>query len=293
MKCLIWRQHRGQLLWTAIVLAALAVGMVLVAHSADGWLSNYQAWQRQLRAAGCAVPGGGVPLSMPASCQHLLAKYPEGAQPAFANAYNFAILVFEEGVPLLLVLLGVLVGAPLVAREVEQRTQLVAWTQSVTRGRWYAAKTGTLAAGVVTAGLIAGIANDRLQIPLTSGGLSISRWPWFFSIDVTPAAEALLAFALAVALGAWLGRTLVAIGVALASWLMLFVVTAIVIRNATPLRHAAGDRGVPDDAWHLGGNQFHPASQYWSLQTGYTIGLLLIAALLLWAGWRVTRTRDL
>ena len=193
----------------------------------------------------------------------------------------------------LLVLLGVLVGAPLVAREVEQRTQLVAWTQSVTRRRWYATKTAILAGAIVATGLIAGIANDRLQIPLTAGGLSQSRWPWFFSIDVTPAAEALLAFALAVALGAWLGRTLVAIGGALASWLLLFVVTGIALRNATPLRRASGDRGVPFDSWHLGGNQYHPASQYWSLQTGYTIALVLIAALLLWTGWRATRTRDL
>jgi hypothetical protein len=293
VKCLMWRQHRGQLLWTAAVLVALAIAMVLAAHSADAWLSDYHAWQQQLRAAGCPVPGGGVPVSAPKSCHDLLAKYSDGAQPAFAQAYNFAILVFEEGVPLLLVLLGVLIGAPLVAREVEQRTQLVAWTQSVTRRRWYATKTGILAAGIVITGLIAGIANDRLQIPLTTGGLSQSRWPWFFSIDVTPAAEALLAFALAVALGAWLGRTLVAIAAALTTWLLLFVMSVLVLRNATPLRHAAGDRGVPDDAWHLGGNQYHPASQYWPLQTTFTVAIVLIAALLLWSGWRATRTRDL
>lgn len=293
MKCLIWRQHRWQLLWTMVLLLAIGVGMVLVAHSADRWLASYHAWQQDLQRAGCQVPGGGVPVHPDPACHALLAKYPEGSQSSFANTYNFAIVVFEEGLPLLMVVLGVLLGAPLVAREVEQRTHLVAWTQSVRRGRWYAAKALTLAAVLAVVAVVAGIANDRLQIPLTSGGLTTSRWPWFFSMDATLAAEAVLAFALAVALGAWLRRTVAAIGAALVCWLLIFAVTAWAIRNVTPLHHAATDRDIPDGSWLLGGNDYHPAGQYWSLQTGYAIALLLLAALLLWAGWRATRSRDL
>jgi hypothetical protein len=295
MKCLIWRQHRGQLLWTAVVLVAVAVGTALVAHSANQWLSSYHAWQRAIAAAGCPVPadsGVNQVIHVDATCKALLAKYPSyGAQPVFAHKYNFAIVVFEEGIPLLMVLLGVLLGAPIVARELEQRTQLVAWTQSVGRGRWYAAKSVTIASSLALAGIVAGIANDRLQIPLTSGGLTTSRWPWFFSMDVTLAAEGVLAFALAVALGAWLRHTLAAIGVALVCWLLIFVATAWAIRNVTPVRHAASDRGIPDSSWLLGGNNYHPAGQYWPLQTVYTVALLCIASLLLWSGWRATRTR--
>src|SRR5690349_22192626 len=44
----------------------------------------------------------------------------------------------------------------------------------------------------------------RSQIPLDRGGLTSSRWIWFFSIDLAPAAEAVLAFALAAAIGAYL-----------------------------------------------------------------------------------------
>ena len=295
MKCLIWRQHRGQLLWTAVVLLALGVSMVLVTHSADRWLSDYHAWQRAMAAAGCPVPAGGGAdqvIHVDPTCKALLAKFhSDSAQSVFAHKYNFAIVVFEEGVPLVMVLLGVLLGAPMVAREMEQRTQLVAWTQSIRRGRWYATKAVAIAACLAFAGLIAGVANDRLQVPLTSGGLTTSRWPWFFSMDVTLAAEGVLAFALAVALGAWLRRTLPAIGAALVGWLLVFGVTAWAIRNVTPLHQAASDRGVPDNGWVLGGNNYHAAGQYWPLQTVYAVALLCIAALLLWSGWRATRTR--
>ena len=155
----------------------------------------------------------------PPTCRSLLSRYPEGNSPRSRTPINFAIPVFEEGLPLLMVFLGVLVGAPLVAREVEQRTQLVAWTQSVSRRRWYATKTGILAIGLAIAGLLAGFANDRVQVPLNRGGLTSSRWIWFFSIDLAPAVEAVLAFALAVALGAYLRRTLTAIGLrSSASW---------------------------------------------------------------------------
>jgi MFS family permease len=50
-------------------------------------------------------------------------------------------------------LLGAPVGAPLVAREVEQRTHLLVWTQSITRMRWLSVKL-TLVLG---AGLLAGL----------------------------------------------------------------------------------------------------------------------------------------
>jgi hypothetical protein len=153
MKCLLWRQHRGQLLSTAIVLAISCALMLAVARSADQWLAHCRHWLAQLQAAGCPVPTEGSSV-VHASCQPLLARYPGGQQPSFAHAYNFAIPVFEEGVPVLMVVIGVLVGAPLVAREVEQRTQLVAWTQSVARGRWYVVKTGVLAAGLALAGCL-------------------------------------------------------------------------------------------------------------------------------------------
>jgi hypothetical protein len=295
MKCLLWRQHRGQLLWTAILLAAVGVFIAAVIRSADHWLTQYDHWLAQLRAAGCPLPveGSRVVHAPPAICHALLSRYSGGQQNSFVRAYNFAIPALEEGLPLLMVIIGVLVGAPLVAREVEQRTQLVAWTQSVPRRRWYATKTSVLMTGLALAGLLAGFANDRAQIPLTRGGLTSSRWIWFFSIDVAPAAEAVLAFALAVAIGAYLRRTLAAIGAALVGFLGLFIVTGWAVRSLTPASRAAGPRGTPDNSWVIGGGQYHSAGQYWSLQLIYLAMLVLLAALLLAAGWRAARPRHI
>jgi hypothetical protein len=294
MKCLLWRQHRGQLLWTAITLAVIGVAMAVVAYSADRWQHSYSHWLVQLRAAGCALPstGNSVIHTPSPACHALLARYGGGQQSSFAHAYNFAIPVFEEGLPLLMVVIGVLVGAPLVAREIEQRSQLVAWTQSVTRRRWYVTKAGILGVGLGLAGLLAGVANDHAQVPLTSGGLTSSRWIWFFSIDLSPAAEAVLAFALAVAIGAYLRRTLAAIGAALVGYLALFLLTGWVVRSLTPTSTATGSNGTPDNGWGIGSGHFHPASQFWSLQLTYLTLQLVLAAALLAVGWRATRARS-
>lgn len=70
------------------------------------------------------------------------------------------LLFFDTLLIFLPLLLGALVGAPLVAREVEQRTHLLVWTQSITRRRWLSVKlalvlgAGLLASGALLAVLI-------------------------------------------------------------------------------------------------------------------------------------------
>ncbi len=300
MSCAIWRQHRGQALWTLLTLAALCALMLVVGLNAEHWLAGYHHWLVALRAAGCAppdAPSGSFHVPSVAVCDALSQRYPHNLQAAFAARYAFAVLVFEDGVPAALAVIGALVGAPLVAREVEQRTQLVAWTQTVSRRRWYATKVTTLAAGLAVVGLAAGVANDRLQRPLTAGGLTSSRWIWFFSIDLALAGEILLAFALAVALGAWLRRTLPAVGAALVAFLVLFLATGWAVHTLTPTRHTiAPSFNVPHGGWSIQPNHghsvaYHPASQYWPLQLTFLAVLLALAAALLATGWHATRTR--
>lgn len=300
MKCLIWRQHRGQALWAALTLAVLCALMLGVGLSASHWFAGYHHWLKALAAAGCPPPdahSGSYHVRSAATCQALRGRYPGGLQASFSTRYNFAVLVFEDGAPAVLAVIAALIGAPLVAREIEQRSQLAAWTQSVSRRRWYATKVTVLAGGLTAAGLATGFANGWLQRPLTQGGLTSSRWIWFFSIHLALAGQAVLAFALAVAIGAWLRRTLPAIGGALAGFVALLLGTGWMVRTLTPARHTTGPKlTVPPDGWIIGaqtgyGVPYHPASQYWPLQLAFLAILLALAAALLASGWHATRTR--
>lgn len=72
----------------------------------------------------------------------------------FMNHYS-SLIPFGAALLILPVLLGAMVGAPLVARECEQRTHLLVWLQSITRTRWLSVKvalvlgTGLLVGGVL------------------------------------------------------------------------------------------------------------------------------------------------
>jgi hypothetical protein len=282
MSWFIWRQHRSQALWAVATLAATCALMLWVGLRAAGTL-------RPFRAAGCVGPD---PSLVRPTVGHSCAGF-----ELFSLSYNYTIPVFELGLPLVLAVMGALVGAPLVAREIEQRTQFVSWTQSVTRRRWYRSKVLALGAGLAGVGLLAGFANYRLAQPLTDGGVTHSRWPWFFSAGLAPAGEILLAFALAVAIGAWTRRTLPAVGAALIGFLVLLFVTGNAVKTLTPVSHATGPRpSVPHDGWIIQAESgqnvpYHPAGQFWPLQLSFLAILLALTAALLALGWRATRTR--
>jgi hypothetical protein len=299
MTCLIWRQHRGQAVWTIITVTALCLLAVKSGLSAEHWLAGYHTWLRQLAAAGCPPPtahSGVFHVNSPATCLALKDRYPGGLQAAFASHYNFAILLSQYGLPAAFALIGALTGAPLVAREVEQRT-LAAWTQSVSRRRWYAAKASVLAAGLAAAGLAAGMVNAWLQHRLTAGDGASSRWSWFASASLAPAGEAVLAFALAVASGALLRRTLPAIGTALAGFTVLLLTARWTVQALTPASKTTGPHvTAPPGSWILGSGTsapvpYHPAGQYWPLQLILLTVLLALAAAALSTGWHATRTR--
>jgi hypothetical protein len=73
---------------------------------------------------------------------------------AFENQFGFlyGLTLYLSILP---ALLGMLVGGPLVARELEQHTQLLAWTQSVTRSRWLVVQlAAVVGAGVLVSGVL-------------------------------------------------------------------------------------------------------------------------------------------
>jgi hypothetical protein len=299
MTGLIWRQHRGQALWAIITVTALCLLAVNFGLGAEHWVAGYHSWLRQLAAAGCPPPtahSGTFHVKSAATCLALKDRYPGGLQASFVSRYSFAILMSQYGLPAAFALIGALIGAPLVAREVEQRTHLAAWTQSVSRRRWYATKTAALATGLAGAGLIAGMVNAWLQHQLTAGDTTGSRWSWFASVNLAPAGEAVLAFTLAVAFGAVLRRTLPAIAAALAGFTVLLLAARWTVQALTPASTTAGPHfTAPPGSWILGSATnapvlYHPAGQYWPLQLILVTVLLALAAVALATGWHATRT---
>jgi hypothetical protein len=118
---LTWRQHRSEALVTLAVLAAGGVFLLItglsIAHSIqDSGLAACAASHLNIYSTACG-----------ALANQALKPY----LPIIP--FVFALLV----VP---ILLGAMVGAPLVAREYEQRTNLLVWMQSVTRTRWLTVK---------------------------------------------------------------------------------------------------------------------------------------------------------
>ena len=105
-------------------------------------------------------------------------------------------------------LLGMFLGAPLVATELEGGFHRLAWAQSVSRRRWLLAHTALVLGGAVAVMAVVGAA---MYWGLPSAESDVPLEPTFFdSVAIAPAAYGAFAVALGVALGALTRRTLVA-----------------------------------------------------------------------------------
>jgi hypothetical protein len=134
-----------------------------------------------------------------------------------------------------------------------------------------------------------------LQHQLTAGDTASSRWSWFVAINLAPVGEAMLAFALAVASGALVRRTLPAIGAAVAGFTVLLLAVRWMVQALTPVSKTTGPQvTAPPGSWILGSGvpvPYHPVGQYWPLQLILLTVLLALTVVALATGWHATRTR--
>jgi hypothetical protein len=190
-----WRQHRLQLLFGT---AALALLLTFLLSTGFGISSTFHS----TGLAACLAVAG-------RDCGDL--------SGAFSDRYtNLQFLV-----PLFLIipaLLGVFWGAPLVAREVEQGTYRLAWTQSVTRFRWLGTKLAVLVgATALGAGIFTWVLTwwSRPLVLASDDRLD----PGIFDLrGVVPIAYALFALALGVAAGVLIRRVVPAMAATLAGY---------------------------------------------------------------------------
>lgn len=120
-------------------------------------------------------------------------------------------------------LVGAFLGAPLVARELENGTYRLAWSQGVTRTRWLATKLGLTALAVAAAVGALSLAVTWWSAPLdgalssTHGSLPGRLTPVSFAMrGLVPVAYAVFALMLGVAIGMVLRRSVPAIALTLA-----------------------------------------------------------------------------
>jgi hypothetical protein len=121
------------------------------------------------------------------------------------------------GVP---ALIGAFWGAPLVAREIESGTHRLAWTQSVTRGRWLAAR---LSIAAVVAVVLTGIVSAVFtwwSLPFDRLGNRVGTAN-FGQRGIAPIAYVLFALALGTLVGAVIRRTLPAMAATLVGFMVV------------------------------------------------------------------------
>lgn len=178
-----WRQHRVTVGLTA--LGALALVGLLVSSAVEvGGLAPVRC------AAGCHIAEPTYPIRAAADLRMQLVT-------------GFAAVV------------AAFWAAPLITREYEQRTHLLAWSQDVSPVRWLVGKVvplaGVAAGLALLLGAVAGAVGDRSSayLPIAFDRFESWRFEAFGPLQV---GYALFGFALGLALGVLLRRTVPAIG---------------------------------------------------------------------------------
>ena len=231
MTWLVWRQYRAQAAIAGGLLAAFALLLLVTgAQMASQWHTALSA---------CTADH---------SCDSLANSLSLG------NHAVYDLTIFSLAVP---GVIGLLIGAPVVAAEVETGTSNFAWTQSVTRGRWLMAKAGwLLLAAAVWGGCVAALVTwwSGPRNALYGNALQPND---FDMQGIVPVAYALFGMALGIAAGALLRRTLPAIAVTLAGFVAVRTVVAEFLRvhyltAVTSYYSATSSWTTPPGAWVLG-----------------------------------------
>ena len=191
MTWLTWRQFRAQTVVTAAALAVLAIVLLItglqLSHTFDTTVT------------GCRAHG---------DCTGAINAL-QSQDTALQDLTRLLMYVVPA-------VIGVFWGAPLLARELETGTYRLAWTQGVTRSRWFAVKlilTGL--ASVVTAGLLSLMVTWWFS-PLERVGAGRITPGEFSQSGIVVIGYAAFAFALGVAAGLLVRRTLPAMAITLA-----------------------------------------------------------------------------
>jgi len=205
-------------------------------------------------------------------------------------------------------LLGLFWGSPLVAKELEDGTNGLAWTQCVTRRRWL----GCNLAWTILAAAAWGAAVTALVTwwSLSEVSLHLSRLSQgpFDIQGIVPVAYSVFAVVLGVAVGAAFRRVLPAMATTLAGYAAIRIVIAVLVRPhfmspvSKVVSAAQGTNALPTGAWLLSNPEpvgstrtlltYQPPDRFWAFQ-GIETGVFVVLAVVLVAlTYRLVIKRD-
>ena len=175
--------------------AVLIGGSLLLAGAA-----GFVAWQTSVTDAGleaCLAEASGGPLS--ASCRSLVdwGNLWTGLGPTLVGSTTVVPLI-----------VGILLGAPLVSREIEKRTASFAWSLSRSRARWLGLRVAPLLVAIAVVLLLLGQASEALIRATWPGELG---FPYFAMHGPLVAVRAIAVFCIGILVGLMMGRVLPAI----------------------------------------------------------------------------------
>jgi ABC-2 family transporter len=244
---LTWRQHRAEALGGLLLLAAVAAILLVLglpmhaAYTHDGVAPCLDQANRDVN--GCADV-----------ISQFLSRF--GGQADYLVPW----------LNLLPAMIGVFVGAPLLAREFEQGTWRLAWTQAVSRTRWLAVKLVVLVAAIVisAAAFTALFSWYRGPLDQLDGKFSSNAFD-FEGLSIV--GYSLFAFALGTVAGVLIRRTVAAMAATLAGFLVIRIPVESLLRpgyqgpvttTVDPLSYRGGpgggdwllDSGLVDSSGH-------------------------------------------
>ncbi|GIF47262.1 ABC-2 family transporter [Asanoa ferruginea] len=196
---LTWRQHRWAIIGT-LILAAVLVGWMT-------YLSiEFTNIYHQCHNAMCP--------------DHSPQSNRLAGSSILIRSYSYLSRLVQY-MPLLI---GVFIGVPLLSREHEQRTLLLAWSQDVSPARWLWAKLSLLGlfVAVVTAAVAA--TSDHMEHALARVSIgTLFQHERFINTAMLPLVISVCWFAIGVALGAVIRRTLPAVFAVVAGFIGLML----------------------------------------------------------------------
>ncbi|MEW2289346.1 ABC transporter permease [Streptomyces sp. NPDC047841] len=177
---------------------------------------------------------------------------------SFGKEYQYPLRRALQAVLLLPFLIGVFLGGPQLAQELESGTYRTVATQSVTRLRWFAAKLGVPLVMTVIVSGVTGAAMTWWWHPIAKTMGSVfpwSMWYPFYGIGPVVVGLSVLFYLLGATLGLFLRRTVAAMGATLVAGAALFALIEWARPHLWPIRTVNAQHTTeppaPDSAWLL------------------------------------------